>query len=80
MFQLTSNNSSSNPATNADILRNLGIANRAGVSVVEFARFFNRGRGWGYRRIRKGDVQAIDTLGNLMIPVSEVIRLANGGK
>lgn len=58
----------------AELLRALNLANRAAVTVSEFSKLFGRARGWAYRRIANGDLRAIETSGNLMIPVSEILR------
>lgn len=61
-------------ASPADILRAMNLGNRAGITVAEFARLFGRKRGWGYRRIARGEIAAIETSGNLIIPLPELLK------
>ena len=63
-----------NPTASADLLRTLGIANRAAITVPEFSKLCGRARGWAYRRIAANDLRVIQTSGNLLIPVTEVLR------
>ncbi|HYG78450.1 MAG TPA: helix-turn-helix domain-containing protein [Planctomycetota bacterium] len=63
-----------------DILRALGVSNRATVQVREFATFCGKSRNWAYRLIKNGDLHVIETGGNLLVPVTEVLRFATGGK
>lgn len=46
----------------------------------EFANIFGRSRDWTYRLQKAGKVRAITGYGKMMIPASEVDRIAEGGE
>jgi hypothetical protein len=48
---------------------------RIGFSPTEFAGMFGRQAVWGYRQIYAGKVKAIQELGRLIVPKSEIERL-----
>jgi hypothetical protein len=55
--------------------RSLPFEDRVGFSPTEFAQLFGKGVVWGYRQIYDGKVKAIQELGQLIIPKTEIIRL-----
>lgn len=48
---------------------------RVAYSPAEFAAMFGHDRSWTYRLLYKGQLKAIQNLGRLMIPESEIARL-----
>jgi hypothetical protein len=52
---------------------------RAAYSLKEFAEKFGRERSWSYRLVKDKKVKTICGFGAMMIPASEVARVANGG-
>jgi hypothetical protein len=53
----------------------LPFSDRLGFSPTEFAGMFGKQAVWGYRQIYDGKVKAIQTLGRLIVPKSEIDRL-----
>ena len=53
---------------------------RLGYTVAEFSRKFGHAPAWGYRQLYKGAVKAIQDMGDLRIPVSEVERILNSAR
>ncbi len=53
----------------------LPFEQRLGFSPTEFAGMFGKQAVWGYRQIYAGKVKAIQELGRLIIPKSEIDRL-----
>jgi hypothetical protein len=51
------------------------LSDRLGFSPTEFAGMFGKQAVWGYRQIYRGKVKAIQTLGRLIVPKSEIDRL-----
>ncbi len=54
----------------------LPLAERQAYTPKEFASLYGRAQTWGYRMLYAGRVKAIKDLGRLLIPRSEVERLA----
>ena len=53
----------------------LPFEERLGFSPTEFAGMFGKQAVWGYRQIYDGKVKAIQELGRLIVPKSEIDRL-----
>jgi predicted DNA-binding transcriptional regulator AlpA len=51
---------------------------RAAYSLKEFADKFGKERSWAYRQIKAGKLKPITGFGSMMIPASEIDRLAGG--
>lgn len=52
------------------------LAERSAYRVPEWAALYGKGRLWGYRQVWAGKVKTISAFGQLMIPRSEVDRIA----
>jgi hypothetical protein len=53
---------------------------RLGYTVAEFSRKFGHAPAWGYRKLYEGRVFAIQDMGDLLIPVSEVERILKSAR
>jgi hypothetical protein len=53
---------------------------RLGYTVAEFSRKFGHGPSWGYRKVYEGRVVAIQDMGDLRIPFSEIERILNSAR
>lgn len=56
----------------------LPLAEREAYTPKQFAALFGRGETWGYRQLYAGRVKALQGLGRLLIPRSEVRRILTG--
>jgi len=55
--------------------QSLPFEDRLGFSPTEFAGMFGKQAVWGYRQIYAGKVKAIQELGRLIVPRSEIDRI-----
>lgn len=45
----------------------------------EFAQLYGRDKSWTYRQVKAGRVRAITGFGKMMVPASEIARIAEEG-
>lgn len=60
------------------LLRSLGMEGRAAIGMTEFAKLFGKDRGWAYRALKAGVFKVMEVNNRIVIPIAEVLRLANG--
>lgn len=62
-------------------IENIGKAHdRLAYSVAEFSRLFQHGPSWGYRLLYSGRIVAVQDVGDLRIPATEVQRVLNSAR
>jgi hypothetical protein len=55
----------------------IALPDREAYTPKQFAALFGRGQTWGYRLLYSGRVKAINNIGRLLIPRSEVKRISS---